>query len=437
MNPKTAELREKAAGLFKAANDYLAEIGKDDYLELGDEEKAKFDGLLADAEKADHEYEVQAGAEGKVEGVRERMSFYHEKATGRRVSFVELPNQMAERPKSWGEQYTESDEYQRLVKSGALTSDRKFETAGVEVKAATDLIDTVSGGPAAALVRPEYRPGILGLPERPLVVRDLFAQGTIGTETLIYARQTARDSGVAAVAQATAVDGTGLTGGVKPQSSIAFEEETATVKNIATWFAATRQSLADAGVLRSLIDNQGRLMLDRYVDDQLLNGDGNGPNLEGLLDAGVGIQTLDLTGEDNLDGVRTSRRLVRQGVSRASADGIVLNPEDSEEFDLLKDLNGSYRGGNPIGNFTFDQPIWGLRRVESEAVAAGTAVVGAFRFGATVLQRSPVQIFTTDSHADFFIRNLIVLLFEERLAFPIWWPSAFVEVTLASWAEPT
>jgi HK97 family phage major capsid protein len=194
----------------------------------------------------------------------------------------------------------------------------------------------------------------------------------------------------------------------------------------------TRQALSDAGVIRGLIDNQGRLMLQLEEEDQLLAGNGTAPNLSGILDQS--IQTLDLTGEDNLDGIRTARRLVRTGLSRLQADWIVVNPEDSEEIDLLKDDNGLYRGGNPIGNFSFDQSIWRLARAESEAMTAGTALVGA-RAGATVYERQPITVLTADQHSDFFIRNLIVILFEERLAFPVWFPSAFVEVTLADWGS--
>ncbi len=208
--------------------------------------------------------------------------------------------------------------------------------------------------------------------------------------------------------------------------------DTAVAEWIATWMVVTRQALADAGVIASIIDNQGRLMLQLEEEDQLLNGNGTSPNLSGLYDQT--IQTLDLTGEDNLDGIRTARRLVKTGVSRLDAEWLVVNPEDSEEFDLLKDLNDNYRGGNPIGNFNFDQSIWRLRRVESEAVSAGSALVGSSA-GATVLERQPITVLTADQHSDFFIRNLVVVLFEERLAFPVWFPSAFVDITLADWAS--
>jgi HK97 family phage major capsid protein len=195
--------------------------------------------------------------------------------------------------------------------------------------------------------------------------------------------------------------------------------------------AATRQALADASQIRSLIDNQGRLMIQIEEEDQLLAGNGTPPNLEGIQSIAT-VQTLDLTGEDNLDGIRHAKTMIRTGASRFNADAIVLHPDDAEAIDLLKDGNNLYRGGNPIGNFTFDQSIWKLRRVESEGVTAGTAIVGAFQAGATVFERQPITVYTSDSHSDFFIKNLIAVLFEERLAFPVYYPSAFVVITLAA-----
>lgn len=432
------ELREQAAAKFAEANQYLKGLGKDDWNALSEDEAAKFQSIMDEAKALDAQYAKTTEGEKGFETLTERMEFYHAKATGEKTRFVPLPGEHMKRPQSIGEMFAESDEYQQLLKSGVLQSDRaKFVTSGVADtdlrfrKAATDLIHSNTSGPADALVRPQYWPGIMELPARPMVIRDLFSQGPISSDTLIYAQQSARDSGADWVGQASTVNTDTLAGGLKPQSSIAWEQKTATVQNIATWMAVTRQTLQDAGVVASLIDNQGRLMLDLAIDDAIFNGGGGGTELAGLLSHT--LQTLNLTGADNLSGIRTAIRLVRTGVSRAAPDAIVINPVDSEEFDLLTDKNGNYRGGNPIGNFNFDQSIWRLRRVESEVVTPGTAIVGAFRVGATVLQRTPTQVFTTDSHSDFFIRNLVVVLFEERLAMPVWWPSAFVEVTLGDW----
>lgn len=429
---KATDLREQALQKFLDAK---ALVGADGNVPA--EQRAAFEGHMAEAMEFDKQYEAEAKKENLSPGrLHERLTEYTAAATGgpgMRFNRTTLdPNAKA----SLGAQFVASEEYKQLLHSGALESDnRHFDTGRVVLApmkigaAASDLIQTESGGPANALVIPEYVPGILPLPQRPRTIRSLFGQARMTQgDTLSYAAQSGFDSGAAAVAQATTVDHATI--GVKPQSSIAWERRTAPAEWIATWMVATRQALADAGVIAGLIDNQGRLMLQLEEEDQLLSGNGTPPNLSGLTDHS--IQTLDLTGLDNLDGVRTARRMVKTGVSRMEADWIVLNPEDSEEFDLLQDGNQQYRGGNPIGNFGFDQTIWRLQRVESEALSAGTAIVGA-RAGATVYERQPITVLTADQHSDFFIRNLIVVLFEERLAFPVWFPSAYVEVTLADW----
>jgi hypothetical protein len=49
---------------------------------------------------------------------------------------------------------------------------------------------------------------------------------------------------------------------------------------------------------------------------------------------------------------------------------------------------------------------------------------------AAVWDRMQAALYTTDSHSDFFIRNILVILAEERLALTVFRPAAFVEVTL-------
>lgn len=403
------------------------------------EDEDRFQALMGEFRELDSKAAKAQGREADIGALDERMAYYTGKATGTPMRFnrtVLDPNA----PRSLGDQFIQSQAYKDLQESGALGSDNsKFRSAPVILDpraarisaAASDIINTESAQPANALVTPYYLPGIQPLPQAPLTMRDVLPVANMPTgDTISYAAQTGFDNAAAAVEQATAANGSGASGGVKPQSSIAWTRRTETAETIATWMATTRQALADADQTRALIDNQGRLMIRIEEDDQLLNGNGTSPNISGILDRT--IQTLDLTGVDNLDGVRTARRLVKTGVSRLDPNFIALNPEDSEEFDLLKNAMGEYRGGNPIGNFAMDQTIWRLRRVETEALTAGTALVGASA-GATIFDRQPLTVLTTDSHSDFFVRNLVVILFEERLALAVYFPTAFVEVTLSEW----
>ena len=75
-------------------------------------------------------------------------------------------------------------------------------------------------------------------------------------------------------------------------------------------------------------------------------------------------------------------------------DAIVINPADYERLRLAKDSNLQYYGGGyfygPYGNSdVIAQPgIWGRQTVVTTAVAAGTALVGAFKAGGTVVGKA-------------------------------------------------
>jgi len=69
--------------------------------------------------------------------------------------------------------------------------------------------------------------------------------------------------------------------------------------------------------------------------------------------------------------------------------------------------------------------------VESEAIDEGTALLGDFR-KAVIWDRESITISVSDSHEDFFIRNMIAILAEMRAAFGLIRPSAFVIVDFAA-----
>ena len=65
----------------------------------------------------------------------------------------------------------------------------------------------------------------------------------------------------------------------------------------------------------------------------------------------------------------------------------------------------------------------------------GTALVGAFGTGAQLYDREAANIRISENHEDFFTRNAIVVLAEERLALAVKRPESFVKVTFdaAAW----
>lgn len=428
---KATALREQAAAKFKEAKDLVGEKAID---ELTDEVQNKFGSIMSEAKKLDEEFTKVLGQEGETEKLKDRMEYYHGKATGKDGLPFQVVTTNPLSQKSVGQQFIESSEWKGLVDGGALKSDNaQFKTQPFksEMKAATDVIYS-QAGPGGALITPQYLPGILPLPQKPLLIRDVFSQDTTETDTLSYAAQSAFDNAAAPVAQATS-----LATGAKPQSSITWVRRTTPIEAIATWMAATRRQLMDAGQTRSLIDNQLMLMLRIVEEDQLLNGNGTSPNLRGLLQT-AGVQTLDISGAgaakfQNFDALRDAIRLIQTGIARANPDFIAINPIDAATIDEQKDDQHRYIGNGPFG--LGPNMLWNRPRIESESIPSGKALVGAGKVGATVFQREAIAIFASDSHADFFIRNLVAVLGEERLGLAVFFPAAFCYVTFKTpWA---
>jgi HK97 family phage major capsid protein len=75
--------------------------------------------------------------------------------------------------------------------------------------------------------------------------------------------------------------------------------------------------------------------------------------------------------------------------------------------------------------------LWGVPVVQSFFQPQGTAWLANWR-KAVLWDREAATISVSDSHSDFFIRNMVAILAEMRAAFGIIRPSAFVEVDLAA-----
>jgi HK97 family phage major capsid protein len=133
------------------------------------------------------------------------------------------------------------------------------------------------------------------------------------------------------------------------------------------------------------------------------------------------------TDNENLNRLRRAKTKVMV-TGQATPTFIVMNPTDLEVIDTITDANREYLLGGPTT--PGQRTLWGLRVVESQNIAAGTSLVGDGTMAA-VVDRSQGKIYTADQHSDFFVRNIFVILAEERLALPVFRPTAFAKVTLA------
>jgi HK97 family phage major capsid protein len=349
------------------------------------------------------------------------------------------------RIKSIGEMFVESPEFRATMSAhgGNVAKSSRFQMgASVPIPGGMKSLVAVGeqgGSGIANLLDPQRLPTLQAQWQQ-LVLRSVITTGTTTAEQIKYARMLNVGQGsvnnAAGVPEATtaAAIGSGtpavtpVQAGLKPESAIAFSIETASVITLAHWIPATKQALSDESGLRTLIDGFLSAGLDHELERQILSGDSdNGEEFDGILNtSGTLVQGFV---DDIAVTLRKAVRKVKQ-TGLALPNAILLSPEDAEQVDLLRDGNDRYLGAGPFGT-TVNSTLWRLPIIEVPTLAAGTALVGDFR-ECILWDREQTAITATDSHADFFIRNLVAILAENRAAFGIQRPSSIAVVDVAA-----
>jgi HK97 family phage major capsid protein len=283
----------------------------------------------------------------------------------------------------------------------------------VDVKSFSKALGSGTGS-AGALVQAQRNPGILMPGLRRLTIRDLLAQGRTTSNAIEYVRENVFTNGAAPVAE----------GALKPETQLTFTKETANVKTIAHWIQAARQIMDDAPMLESYVNNRLLFGLDLVEEGQLLNGDGTGDNLLGLNQVASAYDAaLNATGDTRADQI--AHAIFQTSESEFEASGIILNPRDWHSIALLKDADGRYIFGGPAAFAA--KVMWGLPVVATKAQAQGTFTVGGFDLASQIWDRMDATIEVSNQDRDNFVKNMLTILCEERLAVTHYRPTAIIK----------
>jgi HK97 family phage major capsid protein len=213
----------------------------------------------------------------------------------------------------------------------------------------------------------------------------------------------------------------------KGENAVAFQSYAEKVRTIATWIPASRQILDDLQELANFINTSVRYYVDLEEELQLLSGDGTGENLNGLipqatafntglLSASKGWNKIDIIGE----------AIIQQAVAKElTPTFVVLNPVDWGGMRLTKDSLGRYLLGDPQANVPAN--LFNKAVVETTSIAAGTFLLGTGDpVGSEIRDRMETQIEISTQHADYFVKNLVAVRGEKRLALVVKRPKAFL-----------
>ena len=406
-------IKAKRAAALKAAQDLINEA-KSGGRDLTDDEVAEVKGYRDEINGYDAQIKAaseQSGLLSEIAGMKGADDGGDRREDGREP----------EGAKSLGEHFVKHTGT-RLKEIKGLAG---ASAAAPEYKAATDP-QTVGAWAAPLLTQVDRT--IVQAPRQRLVIADLLGSGTLDGNAISYFVENGPVEG----AFTTVAEN-----GAKPQLHVPDPSPvTDALSKIAGWVRFTDEMMEDLSFLVSEINTRLLYELARVEEGQLLNGDGAGSNLTGLLNRS-GVQTHGrAAGVSVADVVFQAITKVQTGAA-LDADGLVINPIDYQELRLAKDGNGQYFGGGYFagqygqGGIMEQPPVWGLRTVVSPAVPAGTALVGAFAQAATVYRKGGVRVQSTNSHEDDFTHNRVIVRAEERLALAVRKPAGLVEVNLA------
>ncbi|KRD56988.1 phage major capsid protein [Ensifer sp. Root954] len=326
--------------------------------------------------------------EQTIEQLRTRQLDLEQRGGGRRGG--------SSNPLSWGATVTQSTEYQTFVANSCKGK------AKIGVSNALTSISTSAG----ALITPDRDPNGVMLPRRRLTVRALLGSGRTGSNSVEYFKEKTFVNNAAPAGEGTQ----------KAESDITYELADTPVRTIAHWIPASRQAMEDAPQLGTLVDGSLRYGLAIKEEVQLLYGDGTGQNLHGMIPQATDFDITRVVARD------TRLDILRHAISQAEeadlpASGVLLNTRDWLNMMGMKDDEGRYLSDGPWqgGPGT----VWGLPVVWTNSMHVGDFLVGAFESATMIYDRMDPEVMVSDEDRDNFIKNMLTIRAEERLAFAV------------------
>ena len=390
--------------------------------------KTATDEVKRFAEKAESEMkslgkmteETKAGADKAITEMTGKISEFDARLADVEQKAARRGGGQSVEVKSLGQHFIDSERAKSMLADGSAHKGSARVT--IETKNITSATSTVGAGVSAgnSLVPADRQP-IVGLPNRTLRVRDLITPGQTSSSNIEYPAETGFTNAAAPVAE----------GNLKPKSEITFDLRSAPVRTIAHYFKASRQILDDAVGLASYIDGWARYGLEFVEEAQILYGNGTGANLNGVMPQASAYSApagVVVASETPIDRLRLA--ILQATLALYPASGIVLNDTDWARIELTKDSQGRYIIGSPQGQIA--PTLWGLPVATTLAMAANDFLVGAFRLGAQLFDRMAIEVLVSSENEDDFIRNLLTIRAEERLALAVYRPAAFVKGNLVN-----
>lgn len=400
-------LTDERDSLTQSATD-LAEHAATDERDLTDTERSSLTAWQTRCAEIDAQLtEYNAQAESQRAYARLRDTLHNDDDDAARRPAARVQTRQAEPVRGWGDAFVESDAFTNYVGAG---SSARVEVAGVyETRAAMlDGLQTrapVDTGDGIAIPY-LYAPPV---PNFPTPLLSVCGHVQVAANSVSWVQWTPNPPPAAGVV---------AEGALKPEMALTATPTSETLDTIAHWKEITRQALEDIPQIRATVETRLRAGIFRKLEADIA-----------VALAGAPIPPVSSGSAAAGDTLLAS---IRVGLATVETNGytpnaVLVNPADAADIDLAI-MSGTLLGPTQTAG------LWGLRIVGVAGLPAGTAYVGDFQQAVTVFDRGTTAVYLSDSHADNFIRNVLLLLAEIRALATVPEPQAAAKCTVGALA---
>lgn len=319
--------------------------------------------------------------------------------------------------RSLGQRLTDTESFKAWIASGGNSRAAVQMTVKSRIRPAIETKTVTVAGSGYPILPVMY--GNYPLAVIPPVMRDLLTVVPLTTSNAVeYVRETWTWNADYQINE----------GDKKAESTVAYTPVTVAVRTIATFVKVSRQMIADVPYFMSTVDTNLLYAVAKKEDTEILFGNNAAGHLWGIMPQATALPADVLVGATyQADTILAAiAYLANLGYTPTA---VVLNPVDWANMQIQKTAQGIYILGGPPSAMAA-QSLWGLPVVTTQAMTAGSFLVGAFPPNAALFDRESASVEISYENEDDFVRNLATIRCEERIALAVFRPQAFVKGTL-------
>jgi HK97 family phage major capsid protein len=387
--------------------------------QIGDIVDSKIEKAFGQA-KDNAKGEIETSLKSEIDNLSKEFLAKHDDATKRMDSF-----EVAQKKAVSSSQPTNfKSSLIKSINDGAIESLLKGNSnaAKFEMKAGDmTMANAYSGVVAGETVIPDFKFD----PSRSVHIRNLIPNGSTDAQTIRFPKESAYDDGAAATAQGSALG----------QSDFDITATSVNVEKIGTFMRITEEMLADTPQLSSYLSARVPGKVLSIEDNEILNGDGSSPNLDGLFTDGAAFDTTSNGAfYQSVESANEYDVLVaacnQLALANYTGSAILVNPTDMHKIALLKATTNEYLRNQIYSGLV--PTIMGIPVTANTAVTAGKFLVGDLNQATQLWIRDNLSVEFSREDSTNFRDGFVTVKVSERIALTNYQPNAIVQGTFST-----